>query len=359
MARHGDGIYLRGKSWYLDCRINGKRYQLKLGKLISRSVAKELAQVKRAQILKCEVGIGTQRLDCTFQKAKQEYWTWTQANKRPRTIRTYGQCLGHLEVFFSGKMLSDIHPFLIEKYKHHRFQAGAKVRVNRELAVLKALFNLCRTWGLFEGDNPVSKVKLFKEPPRPARYLEVEEEARLLQVASEPFRDFLLIWINTGLRVQAEALPLQWTDVDFRRNLLTVPAAYAKNGHSRTIPLNSQARAALERLHAKATGPYVFAKGDGSSYRSIRKSFATACRKATIQRLRVHDLRHTFASRLAMAGVPDRTLQALGGWATPQMVQRYAHLSANHIAEAVEKIVVENFPSSFPTSTSAIIAKHE
>jgi integrase len=358
MARHGDGLYLRGKdTWYLNCQINGKRYQIKLGKHISKSVAKELALVKRAQILKGEAGIGNKRKDCMFEKAAEEFLKWTVANKKPRTIRTYRQCLDHLTAFFSGKWLSQIHPFLLEKYKHQRHEKGVHVRVNRELAVLKTLFNNCRTWGLFEGDNPVSKIKLEKEPKRPDRFLEVEEEVRLLHAATDPFRDFLIIWINTGVRVNAEALTLQWTDVDLRRNLLTVQAAYAKNGRSRTIPLNSLAQAALQRLKAIATSPFVFAKLDGTPYKSTRRAFETTCRKANIQGLRVHDLRHTFASRLAMAGVGDRTLQALGGWATPMMVQRYAHLSSNHIAEAVERIVGNNSTTLFTTPLNSALVK--
>ena len=72
MARRGDGLYLRGKhTWYLDCVINGTRHQVKLGKFISRSVAKELASIHRAQILKGEAGIGTKRKDCSFITAKE------------------------------------------------------------------------------------------------------------------------------------------------------------------------------------------------------------------------------------------------------------------------------------------------
>ncbi len=146
MARHGDGLYLRGKSWYLDCGINGKRYQVKLGRHISRSVAKELALIKRAQILKGDAGIGNKRKDCSFEKAAREFLQWAQANKRPRTVRTHRECLVHLRKSFKEKQLSQIHPFLIEKHKRSRAEAGAPVRANRELAALKNIFNRCRDW---------------------------------------------------------------------------------------------------------------------------------------------------------------------------------------------------------------------
>jgi len=350
MARRGDGLYLRGKTWYLDCRINGVRYQERLGKDISRSVAKELASIQRAAILKGEVGIGKKRKDCTFEKATEEFLTWAEANKKPRTVRDYRECLIHLEKSFRDKRLSGIHPFCIEKHKAERAKAGAPVRANRELATLKNIFNRCRDWELYEGDNPVTKVKFLKEPKRRLRYLEPEEERQLLEVTPEPLRSLLILGINTGLRLRAEALTLRWEDIDMKRGLLTVQAAYAKSGQTRNIPLNSNARLALQRLRTAATGELVFAKPDGTPYHNIQGSFARVRKRSGLKDVTLHTLRHTFASRLAMAGVDLRTIQELGGWHDLGMVQRYSHLSPNHKAQAVERIVKEDFTTLFTTS---------
>jgi site-specific recombinase XerD len=92
-----------------------------------------------------------------------------------------------------------------------------------------------------------------------------------------------------------------------------------------------------------------------SPYRSIRSTFEDACARAKLADVGPHTLRHTFASRLAMAGVDLRTIQELGGWATLKMVERYAHLSPKHKAEAVERIA-ENFPTEITTPTSNVIA---
>ena len=74
MARRGDGLYLRNKrNWYLDCRINGKRHVVQLGKDISRTVARELASVQRAAILRGEAGIRKRRKDCSFEKARLQF----------------------------------------------------------------------------------------------------------------------------------------------------------------------------------------------------------------------------------------------------------------------------------------------
>lgn len=151
------------------------------------------------------------------------------ANKKPGTAQAYKECLGRLSESFSGKRLSEVSSFLVEKHKQRLIQAGARVRANRELAALKAVFNRCRDWKLFEGDNPVANVKMLKEPRRHLRFLEREEEARLLAQCAEPLRTLVLIGTNCGLRLKSEALSLRWADVDVGRRTLTV-AAYAKSG---------------------------------------------------------------------------------------------------------------------------------
>ncbi len=106
----------------------------------------------------------------------------------------------------------------------------------------------------------------------------------------------------------------------------------------RIIPLNSVALGALRALRTTATSEYVFINEHGHPYRTIRPNFRRACQRAGLQGVTPHTLRHTFASRLVMAGVDLRTIQELGGWQTISMVQRYAHLSQSHKAQAVERI---------------------
>jgi integrase len=352
MARRGDGIYRRGRTWLLDCWINGTRHVERLGKGITRTTARELAQVKRAAILKGEAGIGRKRKDVLFDKAAEEFLRWAEANKRPKTARCYGEFLRPLLASFAGKRLSELHPFLIEKHKRARLEAGAPVMANRELSVLKNLFNRAREWGWFEGENPVLKVRGVKEPRGRLRYLEVDEEAELLAAAREPLRTIILSGIHAALRVRAEALTLRKPDVDLRQRplaaphgLLTVQASFAKTGQTRTVPLNSTLREALEPFMGNGSGEYVFVTRAGRPLRSIRSAFQTACRRAGLKGVTPHVLRHTFASRMAMAGVDLRTIQELGGWKSLTMVERYAHPSPSHRAAAVERIAAGNFPT--------------
>lgn len=109
----------------------------------------------------------------------------------------------------------------------------------------------------------------------------------------------------------------------------------------RSIPLNSVALGALRALNATATSEYVFVNEHGFPYRTIRPNFRRACRRAGLTGVTPHTLRHTFASRLVMAGVDLRTIQDLGGWRTIGMVERYSHLSPAYKALAVERIVMD------------------
>ena len=85
MARRGDAIYLRGKTWWLDFTHQGQRHAIRLGRNINRTAAGELASVKRAAILKGEAGIGEKRKDLPFEKAAAKFLEWAEANKRFKT----------------------------------------------------------------------------------------------------------------------------------------------------------------------------------------------------------------------------------------------------------------------------------
>ena len=336
MARTGDALYLRGKTWYLVATINGVRHQQRLGQGITRNVALQLAQVQRGAILKGEAGIGKKAKDVSFDEASKKFEAWATASKKSATARNYRDCLRALAKSFSGKRLSQLSSFAVEAHKQKRITAGARVGVNRELAVLKNLFSRCKEWKLFEGDNPVTSVKMLKEPRRRFRFLEYEEEARLLAECDEPLRTLVLIGTNCGLRLRSEALTLRWEDLDVERKTLTVQAGYSKSGHTRSVSLNSVVLAALTRL--PKISDVVFAKPDGTPYQAIR-GFSAACKRAQLTGVTPHSTRHTFATRLVENGVDIRTVQELGGWATLSLIQRYAHVSPGRKADAVEGLV--------------------
>jgi integrase len=218
----------------------------------------------------------------------------------------------------------------------------------RHLAVLKATFNRAKRLGLIK-ENPATLVK----PPRVnnvlVRYLTATQETTLLEQLPIQYRPVVQVAINTGLR-QGELLRLTWRDIDWNAGILTVQET--KAGDRRRVPMNSTVLGVLtslrERCAVQPTGT-IFLQGA----RYLRRAFERAVNAAGLAPFRFHDLRHTFASRLAMQGANDRTLMALGGWKSPAMLSRYAHLSPTHLWQAVEGLTKTATVTKTATAESA------
>lgn len=242
---------------------------------------------------------------------------------------------------FDGRTLDEITPGEIEKIRTARLETVAPATVNRECGFLKHVFNVAMRDGKTER-NPVARLKMLREPSGRVRYLtdEDEEEARLMEAfATDEDRDRVVFLLNTGLR-KSEFLHLRWKGgVDLRAGVLTIPRS--KNGAARHVPLNSDVRAILARRPRPLdTSALVFPNSvGGPDLRWAEKTFPEAVAAARIEDFRLHDTRHTFASRLAMQGVDLRAIQELGGWRSLAMVARYAHLSPSHRQSAIEALV--------------------
>ena len=344
MPKRGEGIRQQGKTWWLDFKHEGKRHYVKLGYGLTRYQALELAQSKRFRILRGEEGIGKKAKDITFEKACGVFIRYAKTNLRQHTVTFYEQCIRQLEKAFAGWMLSKITPFSIEGYKTRRAREGVVVRTNKEITTLKGIFNRTIKLKLYEGTNPAVGIKKLEErdPEDNVRFLEYDEEDRLVAAAREPLRTIILTGIYVGTRTQAEGLTLRWSAVDLGRKYLTIASNYSKNARTRRVPMNSILVEAFTKLKAAAehTGPddHVFLNRNGKPYRSIRTAFTTAARRAGLPGLTPHVMRHTFASRLAMKGYSTRAIMELGGWQQISMVKRYAHLSPKHLENAVEDI---------------------
>jgi YD repeat-containing protein len=145
-------------------------------------------------------------------------------------------------------------------------------------------------------------------------------------------RDAALVAVSTGLR-ESELFGLTPAHVDLAQRNAWITHDRAKSGHARSVPLNDDACAVIERrLHLSKQ--YVFTR-DGSDRRITQhdnRVFVRACRAVSIEDFHWHDLRHTWASWHVQQGTPLMVLRELGGWETVAMVQKYAHLAPSHIA---------------------------
>ena len=145
----------------------------------------------------------------------------------------------------------------------------------------------------------------------------------------------------------SEQYSLKWPQVDFERQQLYLPRT--KNGDPRDVPLNGTALQALEQLRSESQGDFVFPDAE-----SPRGCFLGAVERAALKNYTWHCNRHTFASRLVMAGVDLHTVGELLGHSTAQMTKRYAHLSVNHKQSAVERI--SGVPGATRTASSNLLS---
>lgn len=248
---------------------------------------------------------------------------------------------------FSGRDLRTLSARDITAYLAWRQAEGVTASTaNRDLALLSAALNWARLALEWDLPNPIEG-RLLPEPEGRVRWITPEEAERLITAASHArtlhgLDDFLIIALHTGMR-RGELLGLEWARVDLTAGALDLESQHTKAGKRRRIPLSSRARAALIRRAAFRAGhcpdsPWVFSYADGTPWRDIRGAFARACRDAGIENFRPHDLRHTCASWLVMAGTPLAEIRDLLGHSTVMMTERYAHLGPESLRATVARL---------------------
>ncbi len=171
------------------------------------------------------------------------------------------------------------------------------------------------------------------------RFLSAKEEQALRKEIAKSYPQHLPafeISIHTGMRA-GEQFRIRWSDIDFDRRILTIPRT--KNGDTRHIPLNQKALSAFRQLRKDGPGTeWVFVNSEGNQLRNQRDWFDRVLENTKLPNYTWHCNRHTFASRLVMAGVDLRTVGELLGHRTFQMTLRYAHLAADHKQSAVDRL---------------------
>ncbi len=205
--------------------------------------------------------------------------------------------------------------------------------MNRYRALLSLTYRLAARDGKVK-ENPARLVRHRLENNARVRFLSADEETNLRKAieASCPERiPELDLALHTGLRM-SEQYRLRWDDVSFARHTLTIPRS--KNGETRHVPLNKAALGALALLEKRTKGSEFVCGGEIEP----RRWFEPIVKAANLNAFSWHCLRHTFASRLVMAGVDIRTVQELMGHKTIAMTVRYAHLAPSHTLAAVERL---------------------
>jgi integrase len=325
-------VFKRGSMWCIGYSQNGKWVR----KTISTS--KHVAMLaEKEQILRSVKGEYLGILEpkkILFENLCHEYLQFSKVNKNPQSYRRDITSLKNLLLIFNGKYITTITASDLEHYKNLRINKVKPGTINRELSCIKHMFSKAIHWGYLK-DNQLRSVTKLKEPPGRLRYLQDGEEERLLAFCPEYTKPIVIFALNTGMR-KSEILYLKWQDVDLKTRWITV--RHTKNNEARRIPINEILFTSLAAIRSKMGSHYVFSHANGKPFIEIYYGFKAACRRAGIEDFRFHDLRHTFASRLAIKGVDIRVIQELLGHKTLTMTMRYSHLSHQALRDAVDKL---------------------
>jgi len=228
---------------------------------------------------------------------------------------------------------------LLSRTITNRKKPMSPARVNRYMAALSTALNTSiREWEWME-DNPMRKISKLKEPRGRVRYLSDEERERLLDACKDSANTNLylivVLALSTGAR-QQEIWDLRWSDVNLIKGLITF--SETKNDEFRSVPLKGHPlKLLLEHSRIRRDdSDIVFPskKNPAVSY-DFRNPWKKALVVAEVEDFRWHDLRHSCASYLAMNGVQMRTIAEILGHKTLSMVQRYTHLNAEHLSDAI------------------------
>ena len=326
------GVYQRGENWYIDFTFKGQRVRESIGP--SRKGAEKVIAKRKAEI--AENKYLDKRKDpdpITFHEFAKEYLKWAKANKK---ASSYSRDLYTMRMFdkeFEAKDIQHITTWQIEKWKTERKKEFKSATVNRELATLKHFFSKAVEWGKLK-ENPANrKVKFFKGAVNRVRFLMPDEFQMLLSNCEDFLKPIVTLAVHSGMR-RGEILGLTWDRVDLEKGIITI--IDTKNSERKDIPMDETVKATLKGVERK--GDYVFSIKDGRPLYPMRLHYAfhEALDRSGIIDFRFHDLRHTFASNLVMAGVKIEKVQKLMGHKMIAMTQRYAHLAPGYLAESVK-----------------------
>jgi integrase len=259
---------------------------------------------------------------------------------RPSTQRVYRQqiqtdilpALGRTKV--AAVSHADIDGF------HHRLSARAPTHANRTVAVLSRMFSLAIRWG-WRPDNPCKGVERNQENKR-HRYLTGAEISRLSAALAEledkAAANAVRLLLLTGAR-RGELLAAKWADVDLEAGVWTKPASTTKQATLHRVPLSAAAVQVLVEMRAQAAddAEWIFPARGGGHRPHINEAWIRLRKAAKLPGVRLHDLRHTYASTLASAGLSLPVIGSLLGHSTPVTTHRYSHLFDDPLRQATER----------------------
>ncbi|MEK6370853.1 MAG: site-specific integrase [Burkholderia gladioli] len=223
-------------------------------------------------------------------------------------------------------------------------RGASAATVRRVIGVLKAVLNAAVEWEWLDRAPVTRRTRL---PEKRIRWLTPAQSERLLAELPTHLAEMARFSLETGLR-RSNVTGLQWSQIDLARRVAWIHPDQAKARKAITVPLSDVALAVLQRQQGAPRAPgcrdSVFVYRGRPVHQTSTLAWHKALERAGIADFRWHDLRHTWASWHVQRGTPLQVLKELGGWETLEMVQRYAHLSADHLAQWVRPLTADTTP---------------
>ena len=225
--------------------------------------------------------------------------------------------------------LAEITPDVIAQARAKLSEGLSPNTVNKYMALMRSILKIAvEEWGWL---TSAPKVPMYSLPKTDPRWITREQFGRLVKHLPTHQADIARIAVLTGLR-RFNITGLTWDRIDLKRKTAFIPSSQAKGAKGIAVPLSDEAVRVLKRWTGQHD-TYVFVFRGKPVYQLVTKAWRDARTAAGLPGLKFHDLRHTWASWQVQADTPLQAVQALGGWASPAMVQRYAHLSPGQLSQ--------------------------
>jgi integrase len=263
------------------------------------------------------------------------------SRKRPHTAYSYRSAIErHIWPALGSMKVAAVAWSDVDALHRKITKAGRATQANRVVAVASKMFSLAIRWKM-RTDNPVKGIERNAEQKR-KRYPSADELKRLTAALDhhddQQAADIIRLCLLTGCRV-GEAMAARWDTIQIAAGIWTKPGSTTKQKTDHVVPLSAPAKQLLAKLRQRTNGPWVFPASSAPGHRvAVQKSWLELCRIARIKGLRIHDLRHGFASQLASSGASLPLIGSLLGHSNPSTTARYSHLYDDPQREAVERV---------------------
>ena len=315
--------------WWVKLAHNGRRIQQSTGTSDKAKATEYHDKLKASLWDQARLGVRPSR---SWNDAVVRWLSETQ-HKASRADDIL--LLRWLDKHLDGVELSRITRQKVDDIISARLSEGvANATVNRLLAVVRVI--LRKAVYEWEWLDRHPKVRALPETTRRDRWLTRQDADRLISALPGHLAAMVRFTLETGLR-QANVTGLQWSQVDLVTRRAWIHPEQAKARKAIGVPLSAAAVVVLREQIGKHP-EFVFSFRGKPVSCPNNTAWRNALERAGIKNFRWHDLRHTWASWHSQAGTPMHVLQELGGWRSQEMVQRYAHLSSDHLAEYVDRM---------------------